>query len=114
MRPRKSKSSRAKAKTTAPAEPSNGGHSITESGVPPPDAFLEQAKQEPKRKLLADHTGTISVLRNEKRFTFRQIAEWLTARGIETDHSGVYRAYLASIPPERRDPSEDWDDVVPD
>ena len=114
MKARKSKSSRGKAKTTAPAEPRNGGHSIAESGVPERDAFFEQAMQEPKRKLVADHTGTIRVLRNEKRFTFRQIAEWLTARGIETDHSAVYRAYLASIPPEQRDPSEDWDDVVPD
>lgn len=82
--------------------------------VPLPDAFLEQAKKEQKRKLVSDHVNTINLLRNEKRFTFREIAEWLTARGIETDHSAVYRAYLAAIPEEQRDPREDWDDVLPD
>jgi hypothetical protein len=86
-----------------------------DSEIPAPDAFLEDAKNEPKRKLISDHIDTINVLRNEKRFTFRAIAEWLTKRGIETDHSSVYRAYLAAIPEEHRDPSESWDDVdLPD
>ena len=85
-----------------------------EPEVPLPDAFLEEAKKEQKRKLLFDHIKTINLLRNEKRFTFREIAEWLAARGIETDHSAVYRAYLAAIPEEQRDPREDWDDVSPD
>ncbi len=85
-----------------------------EHEVPLPDAFLEEAKQEPKRKLLSDHIETINLLRHEKRFTFREIAEWLTARGIQTDHSAVYRAYLGAIPVERRDPNENWDDVVPE
>ena len=84
----------------------------SDSEVPASDAFLEEAKNEPKRKLLTDHIQTITVLRNEKRFTFRAIAEWLTARGIETDHSAVYRAYLAAIPEEQRDPREPWDDEM--
>jgi len=84
----------------------------SDSEVPASDAFLEEAKNEPKRKLLTDHIQTITVLRNEKRFTFRAIAEWLTARGIETDHSAVYRAYLAAIPEEQRDPREPWDDEI--
>jgi hypothetical protein len=54
-------------------------------------------------------------LREEKRFTFRAIAEWLTKRGIEADHRSVYRAYLAAIPEERRDPDTSWEDVdIPD
>ena|SRR5437764_14830953 len=85
------------------------------SEIPTPDAFLEEAKSEPKRKLISDHIKTINTLREEKRFTFRAIAEWLTKRGIETDHSSVYRAYLAAIPEGRRDPHADWSDVdMPD
>ena len=86
--------------------------------IPPPPAqaprvelFLEDAKNEPKRNLIVDHRDTICVLRKEKRFTFRAIAEWLSERGIETDHSAVYRAYLSSIPEEDRDPRGDWSDV---
>ena len=75
-----------------------------DSEIPAPDAFLEDAKNEPKRKLISDHIKTINTLREEKRFTFRAIAEWLTKRGIETDHSSVYRAYLGAIPEDRRDP----------
>ncbi len=78
--------------------------------IPAPDAFLAEATNEPKRKLITDHTRTIKVLRDEKRFTFRQIAEWLTDRGIETDHSSVYRAYMSAVPDEQRDPITDWDE----
>lgn len=77
--------------------------------VPGFDAFLEEAKTEKKRKLISDHIRTINVLRDEKRFTFRAIADWLTKRGIEADHSSVYRAYCAAIPLEHRDPSEPYD-----
>lgn len=90
---------------------------VPECIVPPREAFLQEAKREPKRKLVSDHIETINHLRNEKRFTFRDIAAWLTARGIETDHSAVYRAYLAAIPEDQRDPREDWtqvDETLPD
>ena len=46
--------------------------------VPDPKAFLEEAKKESKRKLISDYSDTITVLRNEKRFTFRAIADWLS------------------------------------
>ena len=83
--------------------------------VPEPNAFLEEALSEPKRKLIGDHIDTINVLRDKKRFTFRAIAEWLTKRGIEADHSSVYRAYLGAIPEHQRDPDADWSDVdMPD
>ena len=77
----------------------------------PPEAFLKDAENEPKRSLLLDHLATICVLRNKKRFTFRAIADWLGERGVETDHSAVYRAYLTSIPADERHPNEDWSDV---
>src|ERR1022692_2333833 len=64
---------------------------VAESDCPPPEAFLEEAKKEPKRVLLMDYIGTIRTLRYEKKFTFRAIAEWFGKRGIETDHSAIYR-----------------------
>ena len=90
-------------------KPRDGG---SDGHVPVPDAFLEEAKNEPKRQLISDHVRTITTLREEKRFTFRAIAEWLTKRGIQTDHSSVYRAYLAAIPEDRRDPNTSWDETV--
>jgi hypothetical protein len=79
--------------------------------VPEPEAFLEEAKREPKRLLLMDHIKTIGMLRMEKKFTWRAIAAWLNERGFDTDHSAVYRTYLASIPESQRSPDEDWSDV---
>jgi hypothetical protein len=84
---------------------------IVQSDCPPPEAFLEEAKKEPKRILLTDFTSTIRTLRIEKKFTFRAIAEWLAKRGIETDHSAVYRVFLASIPEGDRNPFESWSEV---
>jgi hypothetical protein len=36
-------------------------------------------------------------LRDEKRFTFREIAEWLLEYGIECDHNSVYREYTKDL-----------------
>ena len=66
--------------------------------VPLPEAFLEEAKNEKRRQLLADHSQTITFLRDEKRFSFREIAEWLTKRGLDVNRGGVYRAYIAARP----------------
>jgi hypothetical protein len=88
--------------------------SAANSEVPAREAFLEEAKNEQKRKLISDHILTIRMLRDDKSFTFRGIAEWLTKRGVEADHSAVYRAYVAAIPEGDRDPRESWDDVEPD
>ena len=84
---------------------------VEQAKVPEPEGFLAEAIKEPKRKLLSDHLKTITTLRDEKRFTFRDIADWFNKRGFETDHSAVYRAYLSNIPEEQRDPNEDWSDV---
>ena len=79
--------------------------------VPEAEAFLEEAKREAKRVLLMDHMDTIKVLREQKKFSFRAIAIWLTGRGIETDHSSVYRVYMLSIPKQQRSPEDDWSEV---
>jgi hypothetical protein len=118
MQLNKPKSKKQKRKSAPAAEPATVLLPVSvapDSEIPAPDAFLEEAKNEPKRKLISDHIRTINTLREEKRFTFRAIAEWLTKRGIETDHSSVYRAYLAAIPEDQRDPDTDWEDVdMPD
>ena len=84
---------------------------VVQSDCPPPDAFLAEAMKEPKRILLMDFIRTINTLRDEKKFTFRAIAEWFALRGIETDHSAVYRVFLASIPEGDRNPYESWSEV---
>jgi hypothetical protein len=85
-----------------------------QKGVPEPEAFLAEAKAEEKRLLLIDHIETIKTLRYEKKFTFRAIASWLNQRGLDVDHSAVYRALVSSIPEQDRDPREDWSDAVPE
>jgi hypothetical protein len=75
------------------------------------EAFLEDATKEEKRVLLMDHIKPITVLRDEKKFTFRSIAEWFCKKGIEVDPSAIYRAYLASIPEDERRPGQDWSDI---
>lgn len=118
MQPNKPKAKKRKRNSPRTAKPATVFRPVPpapDAEIPAPDAFLEEAKNEPKRKLISDHIKTINMLREEKRFTFRAIAEWLTKRGIETDHSSVYRAYLGAIPEDQRDPSEDWSDVdMPD
>ena len=67
--------------------------------VPPaPDRLLELAMSEADRRILDDYADTIRVLRDEKRFTFREIAEWLKQHGIKTDHNTIYRAYRKMLP----------------
>ncbi len=48
---------------------------VTQVGPPPPEFLLQEAMGEPDRRLLAEYGETIRVLRADKRFTFREIAE---------------------------------------
>ncbi|HEY1789167.1 MAG TPA: hypothetical protein VGJ73_13485 [Verrucomicrobiae bacterium] len=84
---------------------------IVQSNCPPPEAVLEDAKKEPRKILLSEYLATIVTLRDEKKFTFRAIADWFAKRGIETDHSAIYRTYLANIPQRFRDPDMDWSEA---
>jgi len=74
--------------------------SSTEATLPPPERLLEMAMDEADRRILDDYADTIRVLRDDKRFSFREIAQWLGAKGIQTDHNTVYRAYRKHLPPE--------------
>jgi len=69
--------------------------------LPRPEQLLEQAMNEPDRRILEDYTDVIRVLKDEKRFTFREIAHWLNGHGIRTDHNTIYRTYRKTLPPDR-------------
>jgi hypothetical protein len=63
-------------------------------GYAPPEVVAEAARGEPNVRLVADYREAIAVLRDEKGFTFREIAQWLERNfGIEADHNAVWRAY---------------------
>jgi hypothetical protein len=64
-----------------------------------PSQLLTEASQEPPRRALDAYWETIRVLKNDKQFTFREIAEWFSQHGIEVDHNAVYRAYSKGLPP---------------
>jgi|SRR5580658_1417704 hypothetical protein len=70
---------------------------VIQAGPPPPEFLLHEAMGEPDRRLLTEYGETIRVLRADKRFTFREIAEWLKGRGIECDHNSVYREYTKGM-----------------
>src|SRR6266478_8033134 len=73
--------------------------SVATLEYPPPHVVAECARDEANPRLVADYLEAIQVLRDEKKFTFREIAEWLTEKfGIETDHNAVYRAYTRGMP----------------
>ncbi len=70
---------------------------LTHLENPPPDYLLAEAMKEPDRRLLEEYDQVIKTLRNEKRFTFREIAEWLIQYGVEVDHNAVYRQYTKGL-----------------
>jgi hypothetical protein len=74
--------------------------SSTDAALPSPDRLLEMAMGEADRRILDDYADAIRVLRDDKRFTFREIAQWLKQNGVQTDHNSVYRAYRKHLPPE--------------
>jgi hypothetical protein len=68
-----------------------------ELGNPPPEIVAEAAREEASPRLLHDYSEAIAILR-EKRFTFREIADWLNKKfGIEADHNAVYRVYTSGM-----------------
>jgi hypothetical protein len=65
-----------------------------------PQQVLAEAVQEPRRRGLADYQEAIRVLKEEKDFSFRDIAVWLQQRGLKVDHNAVWRAYSKAAPEE--------------
>ena len=64
--------------------------------MPPPEALLEEAEREPNFRDLSAYCPVIATLRG-KGFSYREIAEWLSERGVDVDHNAVYRVYLNSL-----------------
>ena len=64
--------------------------------MPPPDALLREAEEEPNYRDLNEYCPVIATLRG-KGFSYREIAEWLSERGVELDHNAVYRLYTRNM-----------------
>jgi hypothetical protein len=60
--------------------------------LPSPDVLLQEAEREPNFFDLDAYFSVIEVLRS-KDFSYRDIAKWLSERGVDTDHNEVYRIY---------------------
>jgi len=63
-----------------------------------PQELRAKAEKEPSRRGLENYAETIRVLKEDKGFSFREIAAWLQQRGMNTDHNAVWRAYAKTIP----------------
>jgi len=97
MTKRTGKIKRAKAANPSAQNKPTDGAQVSQSENPPPDYLLEEAMKEPDRKLLEEYIESIKVLRDNKRFTFREIAEWLKQYGVIADHNAIYRAYIRNM-----------------
>ena len=86
------------AKSEATPQPSASVTPVHQDEPCPPDMLLELAAQEPSRRALKEYAGVIRVLRNQKQFTFREIAKWLNDHNIEANHNMVYREYTRAMP----------------
>jgi hypothetical protein len=52
--------------------------------------LLREARSIPARDTLTEHRETIEVLRTKK-YSWREIAEFLSERGVDTDHTRLFR-----------------------
>ncbi len=52
--------------------------------------ILEDAQSAPSKSSIEEHKEAILILRSKK-FTWREIADFLVERGVQTDHTQVYR-----------------------
>lgn len=64
--------------------------------MPPPDFLFREAEQEPDLQTLSAYVDSIQMLR-DKGFSYREIAQWLSERGVDVDHNAVYRVYTNSL-----------------
>jgi hypothetical protein len=74
----------------------------SELPVPDPQQLQAEAEKEPSRRGLDDYSQVIRLLKDDKGFSFREIAAWLQERGMKSDHNAVWRAYSKLMP--RRNP----------
>ena len=63
------------------------------NNLPDPEVVARAAAEAAAPRVLEDYCDAIQILR-EKKFTFREIAEWLGKNfGIQADHNSVWRAH---------------------
>ena len=74
-------------------------NSNDEFGYPDPNELLCEAENVVPRRILVDYSAVISTLKDDKNFTFREIAEWLNERCVPCDHNSVYREYTRRMGP---------------
>jgi hypothetical protein len=92
------------AKKTRPEQSGSETKTVVASTpIPDPAALADAAKQEKRVIAARDYSNVIDILRNEKRFSFQKIADWLNARGVPLDNNDVYRVYVANIPGEEKE-----------
>jgi hypothetical protein len=66
------------------------------NSMPPPEFLFREAEQEPDFRTLSAYVDSIGMLRH-KGFSYRDIADWLSERGVDVDHNAVYRVYTNSL-----------------
>ena len=78
------------------------------SDLPDPRELLEEALAENDKHYLRPYWTTINALR-EKKFSYRQIAEWLNQRGLNVDHNAIYREHTKHMSPEEESAQDLYD-----
>jgi hypothetical protein len=63
-----------------------------------PQQLRAEAEKEPSRRGLDEYTDTIRVLKEEKGFSYREIAAWFQQRGLNVDHNAVWRTHCKTFP----------------
>ena len=63
-----------------------------------PQQLQVEAEKEQRRRGLEDYSEAIRVLKEEKGFSFREIATWFQQRGLNIDHNAAWRAYSKTTP----------------
>lgn len=56
------------------------------------EQLLRDAQAAPAKPQLADHADAVRELR-QKGYSWREVAEFLNERGVQTDHTRVYRTF---------------------
>ncbi len=57
-----------------------------------PEELSAEARSAPPKVRLEEYRDAVEALR-EKGYTWREVADFLTERGVATDHTRVYRLF---------------------
>ena len=76
--------------------------------APSPESIYELARAEKPSTPIKEYMDAIVVLRDEKGFTFREIAEWMSKNVAETDHNAIYREYNKHKKKELENHEREW------